>query len=135
MKIATPLMSMIPVAGGLLQNITQGAVDAHAAKKAQKEYDSQVAQQQQNQIAQQTAQALAQATTQTLGDALVQGTFDGMSNSAKLTTAKYGATVADMTISQWFKEHWLAVSLGVTAFFGAIWMLTKSHSSGARRRR
>lgn len=130
-KIATPLMGAIPIVGGLAQSVTQGIVDKNAAKKAQKEYDAENLKQQ----AIQAANVLSQSTAQNLSDAVYSGAMQGVSKSTQTATGKAGATVADLTIQEWFKQHWIVVTLGVSGFFTAIWLLTRNRNPQRARRK
>lgn len=135
-KIATPLMGAIPIAGGLLQSTTESIVAAKEAKKAQNAqnaYDAEQLAQQAKAQSLQMAGAIAQSTAQNFGDAVFNSAYDGIAYSAKQATAKAGVTIADMTITEWFKKNWWKVAGGLSAFFLAIWFLTRNNGSRHQR--
>lgn len=144
-KVATPLMGAIPIAGGLVQSISENAQAAHQAKKdaealkAQGDYqaaqDAEMrAQALQVQVASATSAglgAVANAGSQMLAKGISEGAWAGTSTGVKQTLGNVGADIADNTITAWFKKHWKHILIGLTVI-GAIYLIRKNSNRGPR---
>ena len=141
-KIATPIMGAIPIVGGSLQNISEGAQAAHQAKKdardAQNEYDRQVAEakaqaleQQAYTTAGQTVGAVANAGGNMFAKAVTEGAYAGLSNGAKQGLGTVGAEVADHTLAAWFKKHWKHILIALSVV-GLILLLRRGYLNNPR---
>lgn len=136
--------NLVKVAGGLDPTGLVGTMqNAHYEKKAiaeqrkaQAQYDAQVAQQ-----AQAQANAMAKSSPN-IGDILTGaagGALVGAGNvlGGSSTAVQTGATFVDNTLSTWFKQNWLKVFgavTGVTLLIILIVKLTKKNHSTSRRR-
>ncbi|MEO8534821.1 MAG: hypothetical protein ABI441_13775 [Flavobacterium sp.] len=128
-KLGTPLLSMIPVVGGLAQNVVGGISEAHEAKKQEKAAIEAGNQAQADYYAQQAAQLAAQSGAlvgQQAGGivkAFSKGATDELiaqtSASTKAAAGNVGAAIADESIKAWFSMHWkqLLIGLGVIGAF------------------
>ncbi|SNS02519.1 hypothetical protein [Flavobacterium sp. ov086] len=128
-KIGTPLLSAIPVFGGIAQNVVSGISDAHELKKQEKAARDAGNQQQADLLAQQAAQAAAQSGAyvgQQAGSvvkAFSKGATDELiaqtSASTKSAAGNVGAAIADESIKAWFSLHWkqLLIGLGIVGAF------------------
>lgn len=144
-KIATPVMGAIPIVGGAVQSVSQNLQDAHEAKKAaknaQSEYDRQVAEQLAQQKANeayltagQTVGAVANAGGQIFAKAVTEGAYAGLGTGAQQGLGTVGAEIADSTISAWFKKHWKHILIGLSVI-GAIYLIRKHNEDKYPRKR
>ncbi|MFV8344586.1 hypothetical protein [Flavobacterium sp. ZB4P13] len=135
---------MIPIAGGLAQNIVEGASAAHEAKKQAK-----LAEQQGKlelaQAYEAQAQALAQQSGAVVGQqagsvfkAFSKGATNEMiaqtSQATKEVAGNIGAELADQSIKSWFKKHMTAIIVGGVALIGlaVVWFKKSGHPSQKR---
>jgi hypothetical protein len=127
-KLGTPLLSMIPIAGGLAQQVVEGASAAHEAKKQAKLAEQQ-GQVELAQAYEAQAQALAQQSGAVVGQqagSVFKAFSKGASNeliaqtsqSAKEVAGNVGAEIADQSIKAWFKKHLTAIIVGAIALIG-----------------
>ncbi|SHL40210.1 hypothetical protein [Flavobacterium chilense] len=141
-KVATPVLGMVPFAGGALQSISESAQASHEAKKqaenAQNEYDRQVLEQQAQALQQQAYQttgkmvgAIAGAGGQIFTQAVTEGAYAGISTGAKNGLGIAGAEIADSTIVAWFKKHWKHILIGLSVV-GVIYLINK-HNKPKKR--
>ncbi|MDN3673435.1 hypothetical protein QWY99_10260 [Flavobacterium branchiarum] len=144
-KVATPIMGAIPIAGGFIQNTVQGFSAAHEAKKdaenAQNEYDRQVAEAKAESIKQQTLAyagqnvgALVGSGAQIFAKGVTEGVYNGASTGVKQGLGTVGAEVADSALKAWFKKHWKHILIGLSAI-GAIYLIKKHNDDKNPRRR
>lgn len=131
-KIGTPLLSAIPIVGGLAQQTVEGLSAAHQAKNDAKILAEQgkleqaaLMQQQAQVLSAQAGANVGQVAGNTL-DAFARGATDELLASASKSTQKVagqvGAGVVDFTIKEWFSQHWkllvgVVVGLGAVIFF------------------
>lgn len=146
-KVATPLMGAIPVVGGLAQNISEKAQEAHQAKKdaealkAQGDYQAaqdaemraQALQVQVASVAGSALGAVSNAGAQMVAKGVTDGAWAGTSQGVKQSLGNVGADIADNTITAWFKKHWKHILIGLTVI-GAIYLIRKN-SMGRNGRR
>nr|WP_294931296.1 hypothetical protein [uncultured Flavobacterium sp.] len=144
-KIGTPLLSMVPVVGGLAQNVVSGLSEAHEAKKAEKaaieagnqaqaEYYAQVAQQQ-AQLAGANVGQVAGSTLKTFSKGVTDELILQASDSTKQTLGTVASTVADYGINAWFKKHWSHLLIGAGVICGGLFFYKKMGSSSSKRGR
>jgi len=137
-KIGTPLLGSIPIAGGMLQSTVQNLSDAHAQKKeAEKQLKlnnkeaAKIAQEQAqayNALAGQNVATLAAPTVNAFTKGLVTETYANVSNSAKEAAGKVGASVMDISIKEWLKKHLLHIGIGLGCLT-AIYLVLRNQSS------
>ncbi len=145
-KIGTPLLGSIPVAGSFLQTTVGGMSDAHELKKQQKQAEAQGNAELAQQYAQQ-AQLASSASGGAMGNVaggivknfanqLVKGTldgaYDGASSGLKEGIAKSGASLGNMALGEWFKVHWWKVVAGLGVLGGVIFFATRGGRKGRR---
>jgi maltodextrin utilization protein YvdJ len=121
---------MIPIAGGFAQQTVQSLSDAHAAKvDAQKQMEAGNAEaaayalqvQQANlQNAGQTVGTMVSPTVSAFTKGLIDETYANVSTGAKQSLAKAGASVADLTIQEWFKSHLKHILIGAGVLVSCI---------------
>ena len=141
-KLGTPLLSMIPVVGGLAQGVVSNISASHEAKKlqAQAEADGNA------QLAQQYAQQ-AEVLAQTSGQVVGQVAGNTLSAFAKGATTQMvatasagfnesvgiaGASAVDSTIKEWFIKHWKHLAIGVVALVAGVLIWKKTSNNGRR---
>lgn len=112
-KVVGKASSFIPGVGGLTSNVVETMQSAHDAKKANRREE---------------AKMLVDNASSQVGDyaGTQAGQFISNAGNKALDSANYqikqglgkaGASVADMSIKEWFKMHWLHLVIGVTALF------------------
>lgn len=130
-KLGTPLLGSIPVIGGLAQQAVGNASEAHAIKKeAQKMAEQGKAQealalqQQAEFLAQQSGALVGQQVGSQL-NAFTKGATNELkaqiSSGTNQVIGQAGATVVDLTITEWFKTHWIKFVIGLGALGGIFW--------------
>lgn len=115
-KVAGQAASFIPVVGSQVGGVIQGLQDAHDAKIQQREADAQQALADAGANAGQAGGILAGNFAKNAIPNFVQGASAG----TKEGIATAGSTVANMTIKQWFKDHWQAVVGGTIGLITVI---------------
>lgn len=136
-KLGTPLLSAIPIVGGLSQQIVEGISASHQAKKDAKILQEQgklaeaALMEQQSQVLAANAGAnVGQVAGNTL-DAFSRGATNELiasaSNSTKKVVGQAGAGVVDFTIKEWFNKHWKTL-VGVVILLGGIIFFWKRQS-------
>ena len=148
-KIGTPLLSAIPVVGGLAQNVVGGISDAHEAKKAQRAAEqagnAELAQAYAEQVKYAAAVSGGQMGTvaggivkqfaNNIGKATVEGAYDGVGDGVKQGLAKSGASMGNMVLSEWLKKHWWKLVAGIGAVGAVIFFAVRSGRGKTARRR
>lgn len=135
-KLGTPLLSMVPVAGGLLTNVVGGISEAHEMKKQAREAELQ-GRLEEAQALQAQADYLAKLQGANVGQqaggvikAFTKGATDEMLASASQTSKEFagnvGASVADESIKAWFKKHWKKMLIALVAIIGGVYIYKKS---------
>ncbi|SHM72039.1 hypothetical protein [Flavobacterium xinjiangense] len=138
-KIGTPLLSMIPVVGGLAQNTVEGISASAEAKKQARiaEMEGNLAKAealhaQSNALAQQSGAIVGQQAGSVI-NAFTKGATKEViaqtSESVKEASGQVGASVIDFTIKEWFKKHWKHLLI-VLSCIGAVYMIIKSKAKG-----
>lgn len=141
-KLGTPLLSAIPVVGGLAQSVVSNISASHEAKKQeeaaikagneqQAEYYRQLAEQQALLAGAQVGQqggSVIKTFTKGATDELIAQT----SASTKKVAGDIGAELTDQTIKSWFGLHWkhLLIGLGV---IGGVLFFRKSGNNNKRK--
>ncbi|WP_300976890.1 hypothetical protein [Flavobacterium sp.] len=130
-KIGTPLLGAIPLVGGVVQGAVQNISQAHEmkleAKRLEEEGKAQEALAMQQQAEFLAQQAGAQVGQQAGGQfkAFTKGAANEfkaqVSDGTNQVIGQAGATVVDLTISQWLKLHWLKIVLALGAIGGLIY--------------
>jgi hypothetical protein len=137
-KVATPLLGAIPIAGGFVQNTVQGLSDANQAKKDAKNAQQQAdAQAQQNQVlayAGQNIGAVANAGASMFAKGVTEGAYAGVNTGVTTGLGVVGADVADSTIKAWFTKHWKHILIGLSVV-GAIYLIKKQMDNKNPRNR
>jgi|GEM_PF-2129114 len=141
-KLGTPLLSAIPIAGGFAQNIVGGLSEAHEAKKLQKQAEAagnaQLAQQYAEQVKLSTQASGGQmgsivgTVAGQFGKSVLEGSYESLGNGVKSGVANVGADVANLTITAWFKKHWWKVGAGLGVLAGVIFFATRGGKRGRR---
>ncbi|MFV8323574.1 hypothetical protein [Flavobacterium sp. LS2R12] len=127
-KVGTPFLSMIPIVGGLAQDVVGGASAAHEAKKQAKQAE-QEGKLELAQAYEAQAQALAQQSGAVVGQqagSVYKAFAKGATNEAiaqvsagtKEVAGNIGAELADQSIKSWFKKHMTALIVGGVALIG-----------------
>jgi hypothetical protein len=147
-KLGTPLLSMIPVVGGLAQNVVSGISESHELKKQaqQAEAEGKIAEaqalkQQADFLAAQSGAQVGQVAGTTF-KVFTKGAADealaNINQSTKEVVAAAGVTVVDATINGWFKKHWSKLAIGIASLLAVffIWknMGNKNNRSTKYRR-
>jgi hypothetical protein len=135
-KIGTPLLSMVPIVGGLAQNVVGGISEAHELKKQarQAEEEGRIAE---AQALQAQADYLAKLQGANVGQqagsiikTFTKGATDEMLASASQTSKEFagnvGASVADESIKAWFKKHWKKMLIALAAIIAGVYIYRKS---------
>jgi hydroxyethylthiazole kinase-like sugar kinase family protein len=146
-KIGTPLLGSIPVAGNFLQSTVSGLSEAHQAKKMQAIAQAQGNTELANQYAE-TAKLASSASGGAMGtvaggivknfatqlsQATVSGAYDGISDGLKTGVAKTGATLGNAVLTEWLKKHWWKLVAGLAVLGGVIFFATKRGKTTRRR--
>lgn len=141
-KIGTPLLSAIPVVGGVAHSVVTNISAAHEAKKqeqaaikagneAQAEYYKQIAEQQSQiagaQVGQQ-AGGLLNAFQKGATNELIAVTSKG----TKEVVGMVGAEVADESLKSWFTKHINKFLIGLGVLVGGFLIYKKS--SGGKKK-
>lgn len=144
-KIGTPLLSMVPVVGGLAQGVVSNLSASHEAKKQeqaainagneqQAEYYRQLAEQQAQlagaQVGQQAGGVL-NAFTKGASNELIAST----SQTAKSVAGNVGAEIADESIKAWFLKHWKHLLIGLGVIWGGFFLYKKSNNNKRKPQR
>lgn len=138
-KLGTPLLGSIPVAGSFLQTTVSGMSDAHALKKqeaqAVKDGNAELARQyaEQAQLASSASGGAMGSVTggivKSFANQLVKGTvngaYDGVNSGLKEGIAKSGASLGNMALGEWFKVHWWKVVAGLGVLGGVIFFASR----------
>jgi hypothetical protein len=141
-KLGTPLLSAIPVVGGLAQGVVTNLSAAHEAKKqeeaaikagnkAQAEYYAQVAQQQAT-LAGATVGQTAGSTLKTFSKGVTDELILQTSDSAKVVAGTVASSIADEGIKVWFTKHWHHLLIGLGVVFGGLFFYKKMGSTPKR---
>jgi len=141
-KLGTPLLGAIPIAGGLAQSLVSNISEAHEKKKQAKKLEAEgkhaealAMQQQAEFLATQSGALVGQQVGGQL-NAFAKGAVNEakaqVSQTAKDTAGNIGAEVVDLTIKQWFEKHWLKLLVGVGALGGLFWYFKNQHPSKKR---
>ncbi|MFV8343914.1 hypothetical protein [Flavobacterium sp. XS2P39] len=135
-KVGTPFLSMIPVVGGVAQNVVQNASAAAELKKQAKiaEEQGKLAQAealraQSDILAQDAGKVIGQQAGSVLNAFTKGATTEAMaqvSNTAKETAGKIGAEIADQSILEWLKKHAKHLLIGAVAIIGGVFLYKKS---------
>lgn len=144
-KLGTPLLSMIPIAGGLAQNVVEGISASHEAKKLAKKAEeegnlalAQAYQAQADQLASTSGAIVGQQTGNVLS-AFAKGAKDEMVATAsagiKTTAGEVGAEIADQSIKAWFIKHWWHLGLALIAIIGGIFVFKRGSNDNRSRGR
>lgn len=140
-KLGTPLLSMVPVVGGLAQNVVSGISESHELKKQAKAEQDLVKRAQLEQQAYALEQQAMIKTGSVTGaiaggvaDSLIRGTVDGLGAGALNGGGYVGAKLADASIKEWFKLHWKKLAMGVGAVILAFVAWKKFGAKPTRRR-
>jgi hypothetical protein len=143
-KVGTPLLSMIPVVGGVASNIVGGMSDAHEAKKQAKAAAAQ-GNMEAAAVLEQKAEALANNAGQTFGTqtgqvmsafakGVVNETYAQTNQGFKEAVAVQGANLADLTAQSWLQKHWKHIAMAVGGLFGTV-ILWKTFMSSKPKRK
>ena len=147
-KLANNFTSMIPFVGGLTQNLVGGAIDKgeqkHAEKEANKQLEMQRAAQAQYEasIANQNSYtgAVQARDNPNIGD-ILQGALGGALSGAggvvapSHTAGQVGGTLINSSVTEWLKQSWWKLLIGVTLLGSVIYMAVRGGSSRTRARR
>lgn len=125
-KLGTPLLSMVPVVGGLAQNIVGGISESHELRKQAKAETNAIRkaelEQQAYNLEQQALIKTGSVTGAIAGgtaNAFINGTVNGLGAGALNGAGTLGAKLADSTIKAWFQAHWKKIAMGVGALIVA----------------
>jgi hypothetical protein len=144
-KIGTPLLSMIPVVGGLAQNVVGGISEAHEARKQEKAA-IEAGNQQQAEYWAQVAQEKA-ATSGALVGQQAGGVFKNFAKGAtneliaqtsagtKEAAGSIGAEIADQSIKAWFTKHLNKLLIGLGVLVGAIFLYKQTSKKTPQKKR
>jgi hypothetical protein len=138
-KIGTPLLSMIPVVGGLAKDVVSGVSASHEAKKLAKQAEeagnaelAAAYQAQADQLAATSGQIVGQQAGSVLS-AFSKGAKDEMVATAsaglKTTAGEVGAEIADQSIKAWFIKHWWHLGLALLAVVGGIFAFRRNSNN------
>jgi hypothetical protein len=142
-KVGTPLLSMIPVVGGLAENLVSGMSAAHQKKKdaqaaaaAGKIEEANALNVQADYLATLSGAQVGQQVGSNF-NAFTKGvtneTIAQTSKGFKDNTGLVGAEMVDNTIAQWLKLHWQIVALAVGGIVGLLFFFKRSgHNSNHR---
>lgn len=144
-KIGTPLLSMIPIVGGLAQNVVGGISASHEAKKqeqaaleagnqAQAEYYAQQAQVLAQQAGAQVGQ-VAGSTLKTFSKGATDELIAQASDNTKMVAGNFASAVADEGIKTWFTKHWHHLLIGLGVIFGGFFLYKKTSHAPKKGRR
>ena len=128
-KVAGQGLSFVPGVGGVAGGVISSLQEAHDAKRANNEA--------------QTQQALENASTQA-GNAggtiagqfiskTMQKSYDSAGSEIKIGMGKIGSEIANSTIKQWFKKHWKAVAGGLAGLLLLIFLVVKFGHRGHKK--
>jgi hypothetical protein len=134
-KLGTPLLGAIPIAGGLAQSLVSNISEAHEMKKQAKKLEAEgkqaealAMQQQAEYLATQSGASVGQQVGGQL-NAFAKGAANELKAQIGTTTnqvvGQAGATVVDLTIKEWFQKHWLKLVIALTALSGVYLVLRK----------
>jgi hypothetical protein len=141
-KLGTPLLSAIPIVGGIAQSTVQGITDANQAKK-----DAQLLAEQgrleEAALMEQKAQVLASNAGANVGqvagntlNAFARGATDELIASASVGTQKVagqvGAGLVDFTIKEWFTKHWKTLVGLIVVVFSVVFFWRRSRTSNKK---
>lgn len=143
-KVGTPLLSMVPVVGGLAQNVVSNISAAHEAKKQeqaaieagnaeQAQYYAQLAAQngiQAGAVVGQQAGSVLNAFSKGATQELIAQTSAG----TKAAAGQVGAEIADQSIKAWFTKHLNHLLIGLGVIVGAIFLYKKNSKPTVKRR-
>ncbi|PWA08969.1 hypothetical protein [Flavobacterium laiguense] len=144
-KVGTPLLSMIPIVGGLAQDVV-GGISAAAAKKKEAKQAAEAGRIEEANALNAQANYLASLSGGQVGQqvgAQLNAFTKGVTQEAIAQTSKgfkqdvglVGANVADSTMTEWLKMHWIKLAVGFGVIGGAIYMfMRKGNNSNSRRR-
>jgi hypothetical protein len=144
-KLGTPLLSAIPVVGGVAQNVVENLSAAHEAQK-QANDAVQAGEAEKAKALQQQADYLASLSGAQVGQqagSVLNAFSKGVATEAKaqLTTGAKeaigitGAGIVDNTITEWFKLHWGIIVLAVGGVIGAIFFWNKGSKTTTKKYR
>lgn len=144
-KVGTPLLSMIPVVGGLAKDVVGGLAASHQAKKdekaaieagnqAQAEYYAQVAQQQ-AQIAGAQVGQVAGSTLKTFSKGATEELLSQVSDNTKQVVGTVASSVADYGIKAWFTKHWHQLLIGLGVVLGGLFLYKRTGNTPKKGRR
>ncbi len=134
-KVGTPLLSMIPVVGGLAQGVVSNVSAAHEAKKqekaaieagnqAQADYFSKLAEEKAL-LAGATVGAQTGNVVKTFSKGVTDELIAQTSSSTKKVAGDIGAEIADQSIKSWFSKHLNKILIGSAVIFGGWFILKK----------
>lgn len=142
-KIGTPLLSMVPIVGGLAQDVVGGLSAAHEAKKQEKAA-IEAGNQQQAEYYRQLAEAEALKSGAVVGQqagsivkTFSKGATDELiaqtSASTKAVAGNIGAEIADQSIKAWFTNHWKHLLIALGVIVGGIFFYKKSGNNNRKK--
>jgi hypothetical protein len=133
-KVATPLLGAIPIAGGLVQGTVESMSAAHQAKKDGRAEEAAYLEAQTMQNLGTVAGGVVGAASGNFSKALVEGVYNGTSNGLKQGVADAGVDLADSAIKAWFTKHWKHLLMGVGGVIAlvVIWKKFLSNPKGSR---
>ncbi|OCB78821.1 hypothetical protein [Flavobacterium crassostreae] len=125
-KIATPALGVIPGFGGVLQSTAQNLQDQAQAKRDQRAYDAEILRQQNNHDINQVTKVVTSSAVEMLGGAVIDGAIDGMNQGTKKALSKGGSSLIDMSIKEWFSQHWKQLAIAILTLGIAIYFIRKN---------
>jgi hypothetical protein len=133
-KVATPLMGAIPIAGSFLQGTVENLSAAHQAKKDGRAAEAEALKQQVLDNVGVVAGGVLEKASVPFGEALVEGVYNGLSGGVKNAAAKSAASMADLTLKAWFTKHWkhILMAVGGIVALVIIWKKFLSNPKGSR---
>lgn len=136
-KLAGSVASSIPGIGGIAGSAILSAQDAHYAKKAQAEADSEYAAQVANEQyanAQANLNDNVSSIGQSIGSQVAQNAYNGLNDGFRVGANNVGANIIQGSLMEWLKKRWYVVAGVLFSLFLVIKMATRKPTSSYRRR-
>jgi hypothetical protein len=129
-KVGTPLLSMIPIVGGVASNIVGGMSEAHAAKKQAKQAAAEgniqaaaVLEQKAEALANNAGQSFGTQTGQVLSaftKGVVNEGYEQVNLGFKKAVSEKSADMVDLTAKSWLEKHWKHIAMGVGGLLSVV---------------